>query len=1144
VRNDHRLIQRLVFSSVVACFFVPVFAATPAEQLDEAVELFNQGQYDKGKEVVQAIDRDALNDEQKQRRDELLEEVTTAINQSAKIKQNLGDAEKTFRDNDRPTAGRLYQAVLDNAYATTEQKLRAQEGLARIAEAQKRDREQVVAAPSTQPAKTPVKSSTQPAEVKPQQPPLQKPEETKAVKPESEQKPIAVPEKKSEPKPEPKIELKPEPKPETKPVPEPVDLSKARAARNKIEATRLIGEGEKSLSEGKYDEAEVKFDAALKLVPKHPAALAGRKEMNQQRAAEGRSNLLSESAKRAQVRWQRVERQYRGNEGRVRTLINENKFDEARTLLSATRQLLEAGRRDAEPPEKYTFLARNLDALANYIDSEQQARAEDEATIERLKVHGKERERRKAVQRDIDERTGKLLDRVLQLKQERKFEAAADVLREILEIDPNNDNARFMLDVLDDMALIRGQVKEKDHLIDQIQKSLREAEQSKVPEVVGTGRNDIVAYPDEDEWRIIAQREPFGGGFAGLSEEDRRTRQQLETTIPSVEFEDGTPLEDAIEYLRTEGNVAISVNWNALENEAFLARDEPLPEIRLDNVKLESALKIILKSIGSLDAELGYDVIDGVVMISTREDLDRTTVTHVYDVRDLLVKIRSFSSSSGGGMMGGMGGMGGMMGGMGGMGGMMGGMGGMGGYGGGMGGYGGGSRGGYGGGGYGGGSYGGGGYGSDDDDSSEEDREELIEDLEELIKNLIEPDSWQPDGTIGSLQVWNDRLIVRHTPNVHRQLTDLFKELRASKDIQVMVESRFIKLQNNFLEEIGVDLDVILNSGNAGMDNAITEGDAGMVGAIDPITGNRILQSRRFTRLGFLPTAMAGGEPFAQAAYGQPYTHVGMVPAGQPSNYFSRHSTPIPLLNNTLNMAAARGTGVPGSLAGQAGGTSPAFQIFGSFLDNIQVDFLLRATQMDVRSSIVDAPRLVVYNGRQAQITVGTNQNYVQNPGWAAQSGSGVGGSASTGQTAQIGNAFSGRTLDVSATVTADRKYVIMTVRPNQQLVTGMETFTLDNTGRTLQLPTTETVNIQTNVTVPDGGWLLLGGLKVAGETEVDAGVPILSKIPILKRAYTNRSHVKDEQIILILIKPTIIIPDEQEDHAYPDMVTADIMGS
>ena len=96
----------------------------------------------------------------------------------------------------------------------------------------------------------------------------------------------------------------------------------------------------------------------------------------------------------------------------------------------------------------------------------------------------------------------------------------------------------------------------------------------------------------------------------------------------------------------------------------------------------------------------------------------------------------------------------------------------------------------------------------------------------------------------------------------------------------------------------------------------------------------------------------------------------------------------------------------------------------------------------------------------------------------------------------------------------------------------------VDATGP-MQLPTTSSTSIATTVTVPDRGWLLLGGLKQAGETEVEAGVPMLSKIPILKRAYTNRSRVKDERTILMLVKPTIIIQGEIEEEAFGRNLTA-----
>jgi type II secretory pathway component GspD/PulD (secretin) len=43
------------------------------------------------------------------------------------------------------------------------------------------------------------------------------------------------------------------------------------------------------------------------------------------------------------------------------------------------------------------------------------------------------------------------------------------------------------------------------------------------------------------------------------------------------------------------------------------------------------------------------------------------------------------------------------------------------------------------------------------------------------------------------------------------------------------------------------------------------------------------------------------------------------------------------------------------------------------------------------------------------------------------------------------------------------------------------------------------------------------------------SGVPALSKVPFLKRLFTNSSMAKDEQVLLILVKPTIVIQREQE---------------
>ena len=75
---------------------------------------------------------------------------------------------------------------------------------------------------------------------------------------------------------------------------------------------------------------------------------------------------------------------------------------------------------------------------------------------------------------------------------------------------------------------------------------------------------------------------------------------------------------------------------------------------------------------------------------------------------------------------------------------------------------------------------------------------------------------------------------------------------------------------------------------------------------------------------------------------------------------------------------------------------------------------------------------------------------------------------------------------------------------------------------------------MQTTVSIPDQGTLLLGGQRLITEQEVETGVPVLSKIPFLNRFFTNRLQIKEEQTLLILVKPTVIIQSEQEEMANP----------
>ena len=89
----------------------------------------------------------------------------------------------------------------------------------------------------------------------------------------------------------------------------------------------------------------------------------------------------------------------------------------------------------------------------------------------------------------------------------------------------------------------------------------------------------------------------------------------------------------------------------------------------------------------------------------------------------------------------------------------------------------------------------------------------------------------------------------------------------------------------------------------------------------------------------------------------------------------------------------------------------------------------------------------------------------------------------------------------------------------------------------TIEIPTIDVTQVNTGVTIPDKGTVLLGGQRLTNEVEIETGVPVLSKLPIINRFFTNRAEIRDERTLLILMKPTIIIQSEREEEEFPGLL-------
>ncbi|MBT3202136.1 MAG: hypothetical protein HN350_19710, partial [Phycisphaerales bacterium] len=122
-------------------------------------------------------------------------------------------------------------------------------------------------------------------------------------------------------------------------------------------------------------------------------------------------------------------------------------------------------------------------------------------------------------------------------------------------------------------------------------------------------------------------------------EADPTLRKQLDAIVSKIELEDEKFVE-AIGFLRELSGINIYVKWRALAL-AKLDMGSSV-NVQLTNVTIRKALETVLQSVVGKDrAELDYIIDDGVLMISTKDDLELRTRIGVYDVRDIALSIQA-----------------------------------------------------------------------------------------------------------------------------------------------------------------------------------------------------------------------------------------------------------------------------------------------------------------------------------------------------------------------------------------------------------------------------------------------------------------------------------------------------------------------
>jgi general secretion pathway protein D len=784
--------------------------------------------------------------------------------------------------------------------------------------------------------------------------------------------------------------------------------------------------------------------------------------------------------------------------------VSQRDPDQAMSVLQEARTAVERSSLDAASKQQLLMRADGeIDSLRRYIAQNAPRIKLDQQNRQVLDEN--ERQRRNKI--EIDSRLARMVEDYNRALDRQDYEQADLVARQCAELAPD--------------ALVVVNMRHQSRVLRRLFEQYGIRDQSAAGFDAAITSIDEAKIPFDDRNPIR-----FGDGWAeltkrrrGLKFESRRSPKEIEIeqkllTPVSLHFRD-TALVEVIDHLKRVAKINLHVDVTALAEAGVDPRTPVTIELQ-DDISLKSALQLILDELG-----LSYVIKDEVLKITTSEHKDSEVYVETYNVADLVIPIPNFLPSAHMGMQGaidaayrqaGSYGFGAPVtavatadGGTGnakidptvlanlssygasappfggppaplgaGPGGL-------------------------------------GGFGQPDFDS-----------LIELITTTVAPSSWEDAGGPGSIKEFetNLTLVVSNTRDVHDQIADLLEQLRRLQDLQVTIEVRFITLNDNFFERIGVDFDFDIDDdidrpfgvfGQANFDTAPNSTSGTDVPAFDH---QRSLQDR---------------------------DHGPGVTVGLERGSTFRADLDIPFRNGSFPLAIPQFGGYQVGAGAELG-----FAI----LSDLEAFFFIEASQGDRRSNVLQAPKVTLFNGQSAIVSDTSQSPFVISviP---------VVGDFAAALQPVVAVLSEGTFLNVQAVVSNDRRFVRLTMVPFFSTIGDVNTFTFNGSeqtiddspndvdgdgieetparrrqsreGTTVQLPTFSFISIVTTVSVPDGGTVLLGGIKRLSEGRNEFGVPILNKVPYVQRLFSNVAIGRETQSLMMMVTPRIIIQEEEE---------------
>ncbi|MEE2890328.1 MAG: hypothetical protein VX404_07780 [Planctomycetota bacterium] len=610
----------------------------------------------------------------------------------------------------------------------------------------------------------------------------------------------------------------------------------------------------------------------------------------------------------------------------------------------------------------------------------------------------------------IQNRIEEILRQARRLFSDREYVGVIDLCDEVLSLDPSRQDVRAL----------RREAAELRHLYEILDSGMQTSEEwertfisqleSEIP------YTEIFNFPTREDWlRITRQEQSLEDRLQAVETVQQKSiRSKLRVRVASVEFQD-EPFDQVISFLQDLSGINFVLTKEA--REALEGGDGTVRLAEVTDLPLENVLNLVLQG---NDPAFSYVIRSGAVLIGPSDSLRNDLFLEFYEVSDITKDHPDFRAprlalqSSQDGDADGGGGLFDL---------------------------------------------------GDDEDTQETTLDSDL--LVELVIDALYGDEGEPDGE--SVKYQNGKLVARTTLPNHRKLIQLLDALRKSTGVMVTVEARFIDLQDNFLESIGVDYG---NPFNSNLPNPINDIDG---------AGTQIAS-------GFEIVDAQGEIDVRAAVY----------------NAFS-----LPL-----------GSSVSPFEISNQGGMAIQYNV----LDTYALEAIIEANQKSQQFKKLDAPRVTAFNTQISHSLVVDQSAYIAD---AEVNQTGV--VPVINPVIEILN--SGSILQVRPTVSHDRKYVILEIEPTLavQLPSRFKTLTLGLTNLNVEFPVLSVTNIKTTVTIPDGGTVLVGGLKRTITQDSQTGVPFFSRLPFMDFLFGRKGQARMQSNVFVLISAKITVIRDEE---------------